>query len=282
MPTSVFTPRWPFPGSLGACPPKPGPFRYATCPFSSKNTNRGRGGATLSYNSSALGAHTQAELGWFPLSKGPSRSPPSPPHHTALACKREPGDVLRCPLPSFVSTPDLVIFNMETQSILRNPGALFSLQERSLDLRHPCALSVPFCPSWAAPQPALAALFPIFPCVPVSVGQDEALWGSALAPHGTHRGSSALHRVCWLVSLGRGCRLLLGHGGTQPHCATIPACEYMELGIRLPCLHLLLFLSFPPPCSFPALSKECFSKQVPAFELLQTPVSLEKCLCSLT
>ena len=39
-----------------------------------QNTNRGRGGTTLSYNSSALGAHTQAEL--VSLSCLPARTQP--------------------------------------------------------------------------------------------------------------------------------------------------------------------------------------------------------------
>lgn len=39
-----------------------------------QNTNRGRGGTTLSYNSSAFGAHTQAEL--LSLSSLPARTQP--------------------------------------------------------------------------------------------------------------------------------------------------------------------------------------------------------------
>lgn len=70
-----------------------------------QNTNRGKGGTTLSYNSSALGEHTQAEL--VSLSCLPVRTQP---RATEGAPKKQ---VLFVPnFVFFFKIPDLVIFNM--------------------------------------------------------------------------------------------------------------------------------------------------------------------------
>lgn len=62
-----------------------------------QNTNRGRGGTTLSYNGSVLGAHTQSRAGFPPVHEDsalhcrgcPGQSPPSSFPCSSVACKKK-------------------------------------------------------------------------------------------------------------------------------------------------------------------------------------------------